>query len=247
MNETATSPRRFQFIVCQVMQREAYYCAARTRNVVDIVLMPQGLHQTPDKLREAVQQALDKTEDGAGRQYDATLLGYGLCSNGIVGLASKIPLVVVRGHDCMTLLLGSKKRYKDYFDAHRGTYWYSPGWIEHGNQPGKERYERTLAEYQAKYGADNAKYLMEMEQGWMKEYNWATYIDWGLGPAKDYKRITRDAAEFLGWKYDEITGDPGLMQRLLDGDWNQEDFLVVTPGAKIAADLTSDDIIAEEK
>jgi hypothetical protein len=247
MQNTSAKPLRLQFIVCQVMQREAYYCASRTRNIVDIVLMPQGLHNTPDKLKAEVQKALDRTEDGAGKPYDATLLGYGLCSNGIVGLASKIPLVVVRGHDCMTMLLGSKKRYKEYFDSHRGTYWYSPGWLEHGCQPGKEKYERALAEYEAKFGKDNAKYLMETQEGWMKEYSWATYIDWGLGPAKEYKKATRDAAAFLGWNYDEITGDPGLMQRLLDGDWNPGEFLVLSPGAKIAADVTSDDIIAEER
>jgi hypothetical protein len=132
----ANEPLRLQFIVCQVLQREAYYCASRTRNIVDVVLMPQGLHQTPDKLRAEVQKALDRSEDGAGKTYDATLLGYGLCSNGIVGLTSKIPVVVARGHDCMTLLLGSRTRYKDYFESHRGTYWYSPGWIEHGHQPG---------------------------------------------------------------------------------------------------------------
>jgi len=35
---------RLQLIVCKVLQREAYYCAARSPHVVDIVLMEQGLH-----------------------------------------------------------------------------------------------------------------------------------------------------------------------------------------------------------
>ena len=56
-------------------------------------------------------------------------------------------------------LLGSRKRYQDYFDSHRGVYWYSPGWIEDGKQPSKERFEETLREYTEKYGADNAEYL----------------------------------------------------------------------------------------
>ena len=72
---------RLQFIVCKVMQMEAYFCAARSKNVVDIVLMPQGLHDEPDKLREEVQKALNNTHDIQGRPYDASLLGYGLCSN----------------------------------------------------------------------------------------------------------------------------------------------------------------------
>ncbi|MBL7154868.1 MAG: DUF1638 domain-containing protein, partial [Phycisphaerae bacterium] len=89
------------------MQREAYFCAARSKNLVDIRLMEQGLHDEPDRLRSEVQKALETTTDIQGRPFKATLLGYGLCSNGIVGLSAKIPIVVPRGHDCITLLLGS--------------------------------------------------------------------------------------------------------------------------------------------
>ena len=73
---------RLQFIVCKVMQKEAYLCAARSSNTVDIVLMKQGLHNEPDELRSEVQNALGRTCDIQGRPYDASLLGYGLCSNG---------------------------------------------------------------------------------------------------------------------------------------------------------------------
>ena len=237
---------RFQFIVCKVMQKEAYFCAARSKNIVDVVLMPQGLHQEPTKLRDEVQKALDRTTDLQNKLYDASLLGYGLCSNGIVGLSAKIPVVVPRGHDCITLLLGSKEKYQQYFDSHRGVYWFSPGWIETNNQPGKERYEQTLREYIEKYGEDNARYLMETEQNWMKEYQWATYIDWGLGDSEKYREYTKRCAEFLGWNYDELKGDSSLMQRLVDGRWDTSEFLIAKPGEKIAEDLTSAGIIKAE-
>jgi len=234
---------RLQLIICKVMQREAYFCAARSKNIVDVVLMEQGLHDQPDKLRTEVQKALDCTCDINGQPYDTSLLGYGLCSNGIVGLSAKISIVVPRGHDCITLLLGSKDKYKEYFDSHRGVYWYSPGWIESGKQPSRERYENLLKEYKEKYGEDNAQYLMEVEQKWIKEYNWATYIDWGLASSDEYKEYTKRCAEFLGWSYDQLKGNPGLMQRLVDGQWDKSEFLVVKPGQKIADDLTSDGII----
>jgi len=234
---------RFQFIICKVMQREAYFCAARSRNDIDIVVMPQGLHDEPDKLRSEVQKALARTTDIQERPYDASLLGYGLCSNGIVGLSAEIPVVIPRGHDCVTLLLGSKDRYKEYFDSHRGVYWYSHGWIESGKQPSKERFESTLAEYQRKYGADNAQFLMEAEQNWMKEYEWATYIDWGFEGAEEEKEYTRRCAKFLDWNYDELKGDAGLMQRLVDGRWDESEFLVLRPGQKIGEDLTNEGLI----
>ncbi|MHC4541026.1 MAG: DUF1638 domain-containing protein, partial [Planctomycetota bacterium] len=210
---------RLQFIACKVMQREAYFCAARSSNVVDVVLMEQGLHDEPQKLRAEVLKALNSTCDIQGRPYDASLLGYGLCSNGIVGLSAAIPIVVPRGHDCITLLLGSKEKYQEYFDAHRGVYWYSAGWIESGKQPSKERYEQLLEQYTEKYGDDNAQYLMEVEQDWIGQYNWATYIDWGLVNSGKYRDYTKRCAEFLKWDYDELKGSPDLMQKLVDGHW----------------------------
>jgi len=237
---------RLKFVVCKVLQREAYLCASRSKNVVDVVLMPQGLHNEPDKLRSEVQKAIEETDDAQGRPYDAVLLGYGLCSNGIDRLAAKIPLIVPRAHDCMTLLLGSMEKYKEYFDSHRGIYWYTPGWIEHNEQPSKERHEKTLAEYVEKYGEDNALYLMEMEQGWMKEYGWATYVDWGFDNAAEYKKFTKECAEYLNWVYDELKGDWQLMQKLVDGEWDPKLFLRVEAGQRLTADLTDPGLIRAE-
>ena len=87
---------------------------------------------------------------------------------------------------------------------------------------------------------------METEQNWMKEYNWATYVDWGFANSEEEKKYTKSCAEFLGWNYDEIKGNPGLMQRLVDGQWAKNEFLVVQPGQKIDEDLTSDGIIKAE-
>lgn len=234
---------RLQFIVCKVLQREAYLCAARSKHVVDVILMPQGLHNEPDKLRSELQEALKRVTDIRGEPYDATLFGYGLCSNGLVGLECTIPMVIPRAHDCVTLLLGSKEKYKDYFDSHPGIYWYSAGWIENSLQPGKERFEKAYQEYVSKYGEDNAQYLMEMEQKWMTEYSWATYVDWGLPLSDEYRRYTRECAEYLKWNYDELKGDTRLFQKMVDGEWNSEDFLTVQPGQKTAADVNNPGIV----
>jgi hypothetical protein len=237
---------KFQFIVCKVLQREAYLCASRSKHIVDVVLMPQGLHNQPDRLREDVQQALSRVTDMHGHPYDATLLGYGLCSNGVAGVQCGIPLVIPRAHDCITLLLGSKEAYKEYFDSHHGVYWYSAGWIEHSLQPGRERREQTHREYVEKYGEDNAEYLMEMEQTWMKEYSRATYIDWGLPASADYRRYTRECADYLGWNFDEVKGNSGLLMKLVNGEWDENEFLVVRPGQKIVPDVNNPGIIKAE-
>lgn len=234
---------RYKFIVCKVLQKEAYFCAARSKNCVDIELMPQGLHEYPDQLRDKVQEVLEQTTDSNGRPYDAMLLGYGLCSNGIVGLRTGTDIVIPRAHDCITLLLGSKEKYKEYFDSHRGVYWYSPGWIEFGTQPGKERYQTLLKEYKERYGDENAEYLIQTERNSMKEYSYAAYVDWGLPGSDEYQRFAKESARFMKWKYDCVKGDPDLVQRLVDGRWNAEDFLIVKPGQTIAEDLTEPGLI----
>ncbi len=237
---------RLKCILCKVLQREAYWCAARSPNIIDIVLMPQGLHNTPDVLRAEVQKEADKIHDAAGNRYDAILLGYGLCSNGVAGISCKTEMIIPRAHDCITLLLGSRRRYQEYFDSHRGTYWYSVGWLENSPMPGPDRLNALKAEYTEKYGADNAEFLMETEQGWMKEYQWATFVDWGL-PGTDAQKIyTRNCASHLHWQYDEVAGDSGLMQRFFDGRWSEDEFLRILPGQVIRQDISGTDIITTE-
>lgn len=237
---------RYAFIGCEVLFREFCLTAAASPAVIDAVLLPQGLHNTPADLRARVQQEIDRLEGGPQQvmaentkylpppHYDAILLGYALCSNGVVGLTSaRVPLVIPRGHDCVTLLLGSREAYRDYFETHRGIYWYSAGWIERTMQPGRERWEYMRAHYEETYGEENADYLMEMEQGWFKEYEWATYINWNLPTAEHDRQYTRDCAEFLGWHFDEVQGDPTLMYDFLAGRWDDDRFLITPPGQVI--------------
>ena len=77
-----------------------------------------------------IQEAVDRTPEGV---YDAILLGYGLCGNGLDGLTARhTRLVLPRAHDCIALLMGSRERYRAYFEANPGTYYRSTGWLERG-------------------------------------------------------------------------------------------------------------------
>ncbi|MBP8131981.1 MAG: DUF1638 domain-containing protein [Candidatus Hydrogenedentes bacterium] len=225
------TPQRLYVVSCHVLWRELCHFAALSRNVFEFRFLEQGLHNTPDVLRTSLQAAIDETP---GR-CEAVLVGYGLCSNGIVGVVARDkPLVIMRGHDCITFLLGSKERYREYFDAHPGTYWYSPGWIDTTTQPGRERYERLYREYAEMYGEENAEYLMQTEQGWFKTYNNAAYVDLGFGDSERYQAYTRACAEWLHWNCDILRGDARLVVDFLDGNWDEEHCLVVPPGHRVA-------------
>lgn len=230
--------KRLCVIACHVLWRELCHFASLSKNVFDMRFLEQGLHNTPVELRRRVQEAVDDAPEEA----DAIVFGYGLCSNGIEGVVARDkPIVVVRAHDCITFLLGSKERYREYFDRHPGTYWYSPGWIDTSTQPGKERYEQTRQHYIDTYGEENADYLMQAEQAWMTNYNNATYVDLGFGDPERYREYTRKCAEWLGWDCDMLEGNPRLVRDLLEGHWDDDRFLVVDPGHRIA--LTHDERI----
>lgn len=218
-----------KLIYCKVLEQELRYCAARSRNRIEFQFMEQGLHNTPDILRSDLQAQLDTPQD----QCDAVLLGYGLCGNGVAGLSCSIPLVIPRSHDCISLLLGSAKRHEKYTKAHPGCYFFSPGWIEEGKLPSREYDQQLLKEYIEKYGQDNAKYLMETEKTWRKEYHRAIYIDWHLPNSKKYQKYTQKCAEYLGWEYERLDGDPSLLQRMINGQWDEKEFLVLKPNQKI--------------
>ena len=67
-----------------------------------------GLHINPQSLKQALQTAID----AAGQVADTVLLGYGLCSQTIVGLrANGCTLVVPRVDDCIAIFLGSREAY----------------------------------------------------------------------------------------------------------------------------------------
>lgn len=239
--QSAGNERRFLLIACRVLWREFNYYSAQSPHDIAIVYLEQGLHDEPDRLRACVQ---DEIQRASGKPFDAVLLGYGLCSNGIVGLrADSARLVVPRAHDCITFLLGSKERYRAWFDEQPGTYWYSPGWIDCCEMPGPERLARIRREYVEKYGEENAEYLIERTEQWMTNYNKVAYVDFGFSDTTAPREFARHCAEGLGWDYEEVPGDPTLIRRLVNGDWPNEDFLVVEPGQEIAGDYSSPTVI----
>lgn len=244
-------------IACHVLWREICHLAALSKNTFNFTFLKQGLHDTPEILRREVQTAIDAVDrtpdaDCHGLRLpgepDAILLGYGLCSNGIEGIrARNKKIVVIKAHDCITFLLGSRTRYKKFFDENPGTYWYSPGWIDTNIMPGREKHRRMLEKYVAKYGEENAEYLMQVEQDWIKNYSTAAYTDLGFGDNADYRNYTRECAEYLKWHYAEVPGDASLMKKWLDGEWENNDFLTVEPGTEIVATHDEDVLAAKER
>ena len=94
-----TQPKKYYVLSCHVLWRELCYYASISRNVFNFNFLQQGLHDTPEILRQQLQEAIDAVHG----DYSAILIGYGLCSNGLAGIVARdTKLVIMRGHDCIT-------------------------------------------------------------------------------------------------------------------------------------------------
>lgn len=245
---------RLKLLSCEVFHREMQAAVARTHNEVDLEWVTIGLHEAGCRRMQAELQARIDAVDAS--RFEAVLLGYGLCSNGLVGLmARRIPLVVPRAHDCITLLFGSKERYLAYFHGNPGAYFKSSGWIEQvgrttelaplsiARQAGLHA---SLEELTAKYGEENARFLFDELADHTRHYGRLTFIEMGVEPDRRFEDMARAEARERGWAFEKIAGDMGLIQRLVDGVWKESEFLVVPPGHRIAARY-DDAIIQAEK
>ena len=237
-------------IACQVFFRELSFLAAGSANSLSISWLPQGLHDTPGKLTRMVQQEIDKLGEYCQNRMikhppQAVVLGYGLCSNGVAGLqAREIPLVVPRTDDCIGIFLGSQKRYLEAFHRYPGTYWINNGWLEHGYVPTRQALEERKARYIRDYGEENAEFLMEQDSQWQRSYTTAGYISSPLDRDGRCRKEAVETARFHGWNLVEMEEDTGMMKRMVDGPWDEEEFLVCPPGWMIEASNDERKIIA---
>ena len=140
---------RLKLVACEIFYRELCAAIARSVNQVDVEFLPKGLHDLGSAaMRARLQQAVDGAE---GQGYETVVLGYALCGNGLVGLtAGTVSVIVPKAHDCITLFMGSKDRYLDYFNSHSGVYFKTTGWIERGQALGPQmsfEYDALVARY----------------------------------------------------------------------------------------------------
>ena len=234
---------RLKLISCEVLYREMCAAAARSPHQVDIEFLPKGLHNLGGPaMRAWLQDAVDRVD---ATRYEAVLLGYALCGNGIAGLESHtLPLVIPRAHDCIALLMGGRDRYRSYFENHPGVFFRSTGWLERGEDL-EQATLYTLEALTARYGDDNGRYLFEQFNGYQRNYRKLAYIATGLEPDGSFEQRAREEAARRGWQFETICGGLRLFERLVAGDWDENDFLVVPPGWRVKA--TYDDGVIEKE
>ncbi|MFI5355729.1 MAG: DUF1638 domain-containing protein [Opitutales bacterium] len=229
-----------KLISCNVFQREASWCIARSPHVIDVEYTELGEHVRSNGLRALIQGRIDATE-AAGKAYDAILLLFGLCGNATVGLqARRTPLVMPRAHDCCTILLGSRARFVEHFGAAPSTPFSSAGYLERGdyflrtNDDGTSTVERgdSFRALVEKYGEEDARFIWaEMHPEPPDEK--AVFIDLPQTSHLGYAEQFQAKAAAAGKQAVHLPGDIRLVAQLLNGEWNPQEYLTVPPARTI--------------
>jgi hypothetical protein len=187
---------------------------------LDYQIMEFGLHTEPDKLRSALQKAID----GANAKVTTVLLGYGLCSRAMSGLKSdKRKIVVPKVDDCIAIFLGSDSEYQAQHHNEPGTLYQTKGWIE------ADKSLNGLPELIKKYGESKARLIQKQM---LKNYTRLAFINTGNYEIEHYRGASRQTALDLGLDYVEISGSNRLIRKLIYGPWDGE-FVIAHPGQTI--------------
>jgi hypothetical protein len=234
---------RFKLISCEVLFREMCHACAHSPHQVDVEFLPKGLHDLGGKPMAAkIQEVVDRTPEGV---YDAILLGYGLCGNGLDGLtARQTRLVLPRAHDCIALLMGSAERYQAYFEGNPGTFYRSTGWLERGKGLQQLTHstmgsDESLEAMIRKYGEDDGRYLYEEMTRCLAQYGKLTFIETGLEAGGTSIAEAAAEAPEKGWSFERLRGDLAWLRRMVEGEWTEAEFVVAGPGQQIAASYDS--------
>jgi hypothetical protein len=210
-------PARVKVIACATVIEEM---APRMPDAMAREVLDFGLHFRPGGLTAALQEVIDRSTG-----YESLLLGYGLCSRGVVGLrATTARLVIPRVDDCIAIFLGSRADYTAEHAREPGTYYLTKGWIEAKDSP-----LDGLNELVPKYGEAKAERIMRVM---LKNYTRIAFIDTGAYELEHYRAYAKENASRFDLRYEEIEGKPDLVEKLLYGPWDEE-CVVVEPGGVV--------------
>lgn len=196
---------------------------------IDLYLLEQGLHNTPKFMPERISE---KVAEVAVTKPEQIILGYGLCSNGVLGVGGgDNPLVIPRCHDCISLLLGSVERYNEVFHQNPGTYYLSAGWVAEKDDPlgcVENRYAPRLG------SIEKAMKFMKME---LENYTHICYIDNGLGDQDLLKARAHENCRAFNLEYKELPGSLEFFEKLIADPADGPEFIRLAPGQELDEDM----------
>ncbi|MDN5293457.1 MAG: hypothetical protein PWQ91_815 [Eubacteriales bacterium] len=188
---------------------------------IEMEFLSIGLHLQPDKLREKVQEAIDRSTG-----CSLLILGYGLCGGALDGVrAPGCPMVMPRVHDCIPVLLGSMEKYRQLREEKGQCFYFSGGWVE-GERLIISEYERSCRQF----GEERA---LRIFRKMFEHYTHLAYIFTGHPRTEETLAKTRWFASLLPRPCFEVTGSLDYLRSLLYGPWEETRFVTIPPHGSV--------------
>ncbi len=228
---------RLKLIACDVFLREICLLLSQSPHTFDLEFTEKDSHNHSDILRKSIQEKIDLC---MGKKFDAILLAYGICGNSTIGLQARdARLVIPRAHDCCTLFLGSREKFREHFKDNPSQPFSSAGYMERSDtlyhdglyqagNDGDDKYQ----EYVEKYGEENARYIYESMYGGAAKPDKLVFIDVPEMSHLGYCELCRKHAEDNEMQFVVLEGSLELLRNLVFGNWDPEDFLILEPGER---------------
>jgi len=188
---------------------------------VDCRKLEAQLHVSPERLKEALRVAVAEADvPGA-----TIVLGYGLCSNSVLGLKTKhATLVVPRVDDCIAMMLGSNEAFSAESEKERGSYYVAKAYLEECDTIMSEH--EKLVE---KRGRERAEQMMRLL---LKHYTRIVLVDTGRYDMEPHRARVAGFAETFDLAVEEVPGTTRILDALVADEWG-DDFVVAPPGHEL--------------
>ncbi len=211
-------PGGIRLIACPAVLGELAEGAA---DGVECETLEAQLHIRPEKLKEALRLAV-----AAADKPGATIvLGYGLCSNAVLGLKTEhATLVVPRVDDCIAMLLGSNEAFAEQSEKARGTYYLAKSYLE--------ECDTILSEHEGlveKRGVERAEKMMRLL---LAHYTRIVLIDTGRHDLTPYRAQVEEFAGRFDLAVEDVPGTTRIVDALVQDGWG-DDFVVAPPGHEL--------------
>lgn len=212
---------RTKILSCRTLEPEVRLAMERCGCRWELDVLQENNHDVPTRLRRNIQEKLDAME-----HVDRVLLAFTTCGGTMTGLKTgDYELVIPRVDDCLSLLMGSMERRKEVQAGGFGLF-VTRSWLEHENNTAAQ-----LERIRSRYPAGRAKKVIEIMYGNFDSLN---VIDTGAYDVHTILPQTEALALQLGLKHRIVQGTTDYLEKLLQGPYDPQHFIVIPPQTVIA-------------
>jgi hypothetical protein len=153
------------------------------------------------------------------------VLGYGMCSNAVLGLKTEhATLIVPRVDDCIAMMLGSNEAFAAQSEKVRGTYYVAKAYLE--------ECDTIFSEHEKLIGKRGLQRAEQMMHTLLAHYTRIAFIDTGRHDLDPYRAQVAEFAETFNLAVEDVPGTTRILDALVGGGWG-EDFVVAPPGHEL--------------